>query len=106
MPDFHLSFAFDGNLTNIFTIKFILDQLVGGARDLDLANRAVTFHASSRIDYVSPDRIEILPASDHAADHRAGAQSDADLDRMFAAQVIPLPDTVQHIHDRPGTEAG
>ena len=96
MPDFHLPFAFDVNLADVFALEIIFQQFVRIARDLDAVLHAVTFHAARGVDHVAPYG-KHFSATDHARDQRTRIQPDADLDGMFAAEKIPLVDSLQHI---------
>src|SRR5688500_18209806 len=71
IPSFHVAFALDRNSAAVLAEELVLEQLVGGAGDLDAVGGALRFHAAGRVDRVAPEVVKEALATDDAGDHRS-----------------------------------
>src|SRR5439155_3981498 len=76
VPGLHLALALDGDRSPPPALELVLQQLVGRARDLDLARDAVGFHAARRVHCVAVKVVEEALGPDHARDDGSGVDAD------------------------------
>ena len=67
-----------GPICLVDTHEIVLDQVVGGPGDLDLAGHAVGLHAACGVYRIPPQVIVKLLPTDHAGDRRPGVHSETE----------------------------
>src|SRR5207249_303465 len=79
-PRHHLALPLDLHRSPRFADESVAQQTVGRLADLNPAGIASRFHARCGVHRVAPHVKDELPSANHAADHRARAEPDAEVE--------------------------